>query len=321
MKPCSIVVCSIGLVRLMTKPQYAALLTTRHMRRVWLNRLAMTLCGAAMALGLGCLLWMLWDVLRLGASGLQWALFTHMTPPPGSATDTGGLANALYGSAMMVLLATCVGTPLGVLAGVYLAEYGGEHGARSKGDACLAAAARFACDLLLSAPSIVLGLFVYAVVVLPMRGFSALAGSMALALMVLPVVMHTTANRLHLVPASLREAAYALGAPYWKVTCLIALRAARPGVVTGVLLAVARIAGETAPLLFTALGNPFWNSDLLKPTASLPVTIFQFAMSPYDNWQRLAWAGVLLIVLAVLGLNMVARIIEQRNAYIHAPCS
>jgi len=279
----------------------------RHMRRVWLNRLVMTLCSAAMALGLGWLLWMLWDVVSLGADGLRWAVFTQMTPPPGS--ETGGLANAIYGSALMVLLATCLGTPLGVLAGVYLVEYG----ARSQSDRYLGAVARLACDLLLSAPSIVLGLFVYAVLVLPLRGFSALAGSVALTLLVLPVVMRTTANRLQLVPLGLREAAHALGAPHWKVTYLIALRAARTGVFTGVLLAVARIAGETAPLLFTALGNQFWNSDLLQPTASLPVTIFNFAMSPYEHWQRLAWAGVLLIVLAVLGLNVAARLMDHKN--------
>jgi len=277
--------------------------------RKCVNRAALGLALAAMAFGVFWLVWILWDAVRLGVAGFGWALLTEMTPPPGADHASGGLANALYGSGVMVLLATGVGTPVGVMAGVYLAEYG----ARGTMDGRLAAATRFAGDILLSAPSIIIGLFVYAVLVTRMHGFSAWAGIVALALIVIPVVIRTTENMLLLVPASLREAAYALGAPHWKVTCLIALRAARAGVLTGVLLAVARIAGETAPLLFTALGNQFWSGDLSQPMASLPVTIFKFAMSPYDNWQRLAWAGVLLIVLAVLGLNLLARAVAQRK--------
>jgi len=274
------------------------------------NRLALALALAAMGFGMFWLFWILWEALRLGAAGMHWTLLTETTPPPGGGTDApGGLANAMYGSAIMVLLATCAGTPVGVLAGVHLAEYGPRGGR----DALLAAGTRFASDILLSAPSIVLGLFVYAVVVARMRGFSAWAGIAALALIVIPVVVRTTENMLLLVPASLREAAYALGAPQWRVTAQIALRAARAGLVTGVLLAVARIAGETAPLLFTALGNQFFSSSLSQPTASLPVTIFQFAMSPYENWQRLAWAGVLIIIVAVLGLNILARVIARNK--------
>jgi len=275
------------------------------------DRMALTLSLAAMVFGVFWLIWILWDAVRLGVEGLNWALLTQMTPPPGGngGDDIGGLANAIYGSAIMVVLATFVGTPIGVLAGVYLAEYGARGGI----DSALVSATRFAGDILLSAPSIIIGLFVYTVVVTRMHGFSAWAGVMALALIVIPVVIRTTENMLLLVPASLREAAYALGAPQWKVTTLITLRAARAGVVTGVLLAVARIAGETAPLLFTALGNQFWSWDLSQPTASLPVTIFKFAMSPYDNWQQLAWAGVLLIILAVLVLNILARLIAQHK--------
>jgi len=279
--------------------------------RKCVNHMALTLSLAAMAFGVFWLVWILWDAVRLGVEGLNWALLSQMTPPPGArgSSESGGLANAIYGSAIMVLLAAFVGTPIGVMAGVYLAEYG----QTGRLDSSMRSATRFAGDILLSAPSIIIGLFVYTVVVTPMRGFSAWAGVMALALIVIPVVIRTTENMLLLVPASLREAAYALGAPQWKVSLFIALRAARAGVLTGVLLAVARIAGETAPLLFTALGNQFWSSDLSQPTASLPVTIFKFAMSPYENWQRLAWAGVLLIILAVLGLNILARFIAQRK--------
>jgi len=279
--------------------------------RKCVNHLALTLSLAAMVFGVFWLIWIIWDAVRLGVPGLNWALVSQMTPPPGgnSEAETGGLANAIYGSAIMVVLATFVGAPIGVLAGVYLAEYG----QAGRLDGWLRSAARFSADILLSAPSIIIGLFVYTVVVTRMHGFSAWAGIMALALIVIPVVIRTTENMLLLVPASLREAAYALGAPRWKVTCLIALRAAHAGIVTGVLLAVARIAGETAPLLFTALGNQFWSWDLSQPTASLPVTIFKFAMSPYQNWQNLAWAGVLLIILAVLALNILARFISQRK--------
>jgi len=280
--------------------------------RKYVNGVALTLSLMAMAFGVFWLIWILWDAVRLGVSGLNWALLTEMTPPPGNnavISETGGLANAIYGSVVMVLLATCVGTPIGVLAGVYLAEYADT----SQFDGVLARVTRFAGDILLSAPSIVIGLFVYAVIVTRMHGFSAWAGSVALALIVIPVVIRTTENMLLLVPISLREAAYALGTPQWKVTTFITLRAARAGVITGMLLAVARIAGETAPLLFTALGNQFWSWDLSQPTASLPVTIFKFAMSPYGNWQQLAWAGVLLIILAVLSLNSLTRIISRHH--------
>ena len=285
-----------------TGAELAQLRRARWQRRKWLNRIALALSLAAMAFGMLWLAWILWETLRLGASGLGLALFTQMTPPPGEA---GGLANAIFGSALMVLLATCVGTPVGILAGVYVAEYDRRG--------WLGSATRFAGDILLSAPSIVLGLFVYAVVVARLRSFSGYAGVAALALIVIPVVIRTTENMLLLVPASLREAAYALGAPRWKVVGFVTLRAARAGIVTGVLLAVARIAGETAPLLFTALNNQFWNADPAKPMASLPVTIFQFAMSPYENWQQLAWAGVLLITLAVLALNVLARVLARRD--------
>lgn len=230
------------------------------------------------------------------------ALFTQMTPPP---NEAGGISNAIYGSFVMVLLATFVGTPIGIMAGIYLAEY--------ETKSLLASVTRFVNDILLSAPSIVIGLFVYAVVVARFKSFSAYAGILALALIVIPVVIRTTENMLILVPASLREAAYALGTPKWKVILMVTLRAARAGVITGVLLAVARIAGETAPLLFTALNNQFWNGDLAKPMASLPVTIFKFAMSPYENWQQLAWAGVFLITVAVLGLNILARVLTRQK--------
>ncbi|SDL93260.1 phosphate ABC transporter membrane protein 2, PhoT family [Oryzisolibacter propanilivorax] len=274
----------------------------RHAARRRVNRVALALALAAMAFGVFWLVWILWETLRLGLGGLSLALFTQSTPPP---NEVGGLANALWGSLMMVLLATCVGTPVGVLAGVYLAEYGRRG--------WLAPVTRFVNDILLSAPSIVIGLFVYAVVVARFKSFSGWAGALALALIVIPVVIRTSENMLALVPASLREAAYALGAPKWKVITLVTLRAARAGVVTGVLLAVARISGETAPLLFTALNNQFWNADLSKPMASLPVTIFKFAMSPYENWQQLAWAAVLLITAAVLGLNILARLLARQR--------
>ncbi|MBU6504029.1 MAG: phosphate ABC transporter permease PstA, partial [Burkholderiales bacterium] len=255
---------------------------------------------AAMAFGLFWLFWILWETIRLGVGGLALATLTQMTPAP---NEAGGLANAIYGSTMMVIVATLIGTPIGILAGVYLAEY------NPKGR--LASVTRFVNDILLSAPSIVIGLFIYALVVAPFRTFSGWAGALALALIVIPVVIRTTENMLLLVPAGLREAAYALGAPKWKVVLGITLRAARAGVVTGVLLAVARIAGETAPLLFTALSNQFWSSDLSQPMASLPVTIYKFAMSPYRNWQKLAWAGVFLITAAVLGLNILARVVTR----------
>ena len=269
-------------------------------RRKFVNRVALVLSLAAMAFGLFWLFWILFETIRLGLGGLSLATLTEMTPPP---NDEGGLANAIYGSFLMVMLAAFVGTPIGSMAGIYLAEYGSRS--------WLATTTRFVNDVLLSAPSIVTGLFVYAVVVSRFKSFSGWAGVMALALIVIPVVIRTTENMLQLVPSALREAAYALGAPKWKVILSITLRVARAGVVTGVMLAVARIAGETAPLLFTALSNQFWTSSLSEPMASLPVTIFKFAMSPYENWQKLAWAGVFLITMAVLALNIVARVLTR----------
>jgi phosphate transport system permease protein len=267
-----------------------------------LNYVATVLALSAMAFGLFWLFWILIETVRLGIGGLSYATLTEMTPPP---NEEGGLANAIYGSALMVGLATLVGTPIGVMAGIYLAEF--------DRTGWLANVTRFVNDILLSAPSIVIGLFIYAIAVNPLKTFSAAAGVLALALIVIPVVIRTTENMLQLVPAGLREAAYALGAPKWKVILSITLKAARAGVITGVLLAVARIAGETAPLLFTALSNQFWTSSLGQPMASLPVTIFKFAMSPYENWQKLAWAGVFLITLAVLGLNIVARVLTRQK--------
>jgi phosphate transport system permease protein len=271
-------------------------------RRKTINRVSLTLSLGAMAFGLFWLVWILFETARLGLGGLSWAIFTEMTPPP---NEAGGIANALYGSFLMVMLATLVATPIGIMAGVYLVEYD------PKG--WLGNTTRFVNDILLSAPSIVIGLFIYAVIVARFKQFSGYAGVAALALIVVPVVIRTTENMLALVPSALREAAYALGAPKWKVIASITLRAARAGVVTGVLLAVARIAGETAPLLFTALNNQFWTSSLSEPMASLPVTIFKFAMSPYENWQQLAWAGVFLITLAVLGLNILARVVTRNK--------
>ncbi len=271
-------------------------------KRKLINQIALSLALSAMAFGLFWLAWILWETLRLGLSGLSLAVFTEMTPPP---NEAGGLANALYGSLVMVSLATFVGTPIGVMAGVYLAEYG----QKSK----LASVTRFVNDILLSAPSIVIGLFVYAVIVAPMKSFSAISGVIALALIVIPVVIRTTENMLALIPTALREAAYALGTPKYKVILSITLKAARAGVVTGILLAVARIAGETAPLLFTALSNQFWTSSLTGPMSSVPVTIFKFAMSPYENWQKLAWAGVLILTFAVLALNILARVLTRHK--------
>jgi phosphate transport system permease protein len=267
------------------------------------NIIATTLALMAMSFGLFWLFWILIETVRLGIDGLTIATLTQMTPPP---NEEGGLANAIYGSFLMVVLATCVGTPIGVMAGIYLAEFDTKS--------WFASTTRFVNDILLSAPSIVIGLFVYAVVVSRFKSFSGYAGIMALSLIVIPVVIRTTENMLQLVPAGLREAAYALGAPKWKVILSITLTAARAGVITGILLAVARIAGETAPLLFTALSNQFWTSSLGEPMASLPVTIFKFAMSPYENWQKLAWAGVFLITAAVLALNILARILTRHKS-------
>ena len=282
-----------------------ALAETRQAKfasRKRVNQIALTLSLAAMMFGVFWLIWILWETLRLGLGGLALATFTEMTPPP---NEAGGIANAIFGSFVMVALATFVGTPIGIMAGIYLAEY------NPKG--WLSSVTRFVNDILLSAPSIVIGLFVYAVVVAYFKTFSGLAGALSLALIVIPVVIRTTENMLQLVPPGLREAAYALGTPKWKVILSITLRAARAGVVTGVLLAVARIAGETAPLLFTALNNQFWTADLSQPMASLPVTIFKFAMSPYENWQQLAWAGVFLITVAVLALNILARVLTRNK--------
>ena len=274
----------------------------KYAGRKRVNKIALTLSLLAMVFGVFWLVWILWETVRLGVGGLAWATFTEMTPAP---NEIGGLANALWGSFLMVMLATFVGTPIGIMAGIYLAEYD------VKG--WLGSLTRFVNDILLSAPSIVIGLFVYAVIVARYKSFSGWAGVLALALIVIPVVIRTTENMLMLVPSGLREAAYALGAPKWKVIMSITLRAARAGVVTGVLLAVARISGETAPLLFTALSNQFWTSKLSEPMASLPVTIFKFAMSPYENWQQLAWAGVFIITVAVLGLNIVARVLTRNR--------
>ncbi len=282
------------------------LMATRQARfasRKRVNLVAIALAMAAMAFGLFWLFWILFETVRLGIDGLTFATLTQMTPPP---NEDGGLANAIYGSFLMVTLATLVGAPIGIMAGIYLAEFD------SKG--WLAETTRFVNDILLSAPSIVIGLFVYSVVVSRFKSFSGYAGVVALALIVIPVVIRTTEDMLRLVPAGLREAAYALGAPKWKVIASITMKAARAGVLTGILLAVARIAGETAPLLFTALSNQFWTSSLSEPMASLPVTIFKFAMSPYENWQKLAWAGVFLITLAVLGLNIVARVLTRQKS-------
>ena len=274
-----------------------------HRRRKTVNVVALTLALAAMAFGLFWLIWILVETVRLGVGGLALSVFTQSTPPPQA--ETGGLANAIVGSLIMVTLATALGTPIGVMAGVYLAEYGKRT--------WLGALTSFINDILLSAPSIVIGLFVYAAVVATTKKFSAGAGVLALALIVIPVVVRTTENMLSLIPNALREAAYALGTPKWKVIASVTLTAARAGVVTGVLLALARIAGETAPLLFTALSNQFFTTNLGEPMASLPVTIFKFALSPYENWQKLAWAGVFLITMGVLALNILARVLFRNK--------
>jgi len=267
-----------------------------YTRRLFINRFNLLMSLAATAFGLFWLAWILWTLLGAGIDALRPVVFTQMTPPPGS---SGGLLNAIVGSLIMAGGATLLGTPIGILAGIYLAEFGRRG--------WLAPVTRFINDVLLSAPSIVIGLFVYEVYVVHVRHFSALAGIFALSLIVIPVVIRTTENMLRLVPDSLREAAAALGAPQWKVIVMVTLRAAVAGVITGVLLAVARISGETAPLLFTALNNQFWSIDLNAPMANLPVVIFQFAMSPYADWQKLAWAGALLITFSVLVLNVLAR--------------
>jgi phosphate transport system permease protein len=264
--------------------------------------LAWLFATAATAFGLVWLIWILWTTLVQGASALSPALFTQMTPPPGS---SGGLLNAFYGSAVMVVLALVIGTPVGVAAGTYLAE----HGRHTR----LAAAVSFLNDILLSAPSIVIGLFAYELVVRPSGQFSGIAGALALAMILLPIVVRTTDDALRLVPNPMREAAFALGLPASRVTSRIIYRAALNGIVTGVLLGLARIAGETAPLLFTALNNQFWSADITRPLANLPVVIFQYAMSPYDEWHALAWAGALVLTLFVLGLNLAVRFLARRG--------
>ena len=265
-------------------------------RRKLTNRVALTLSLSAMAFGLFWLAWILWTVLELGLSGLSLTLFTEMTPPPGSA---GGLLNAIVGSLVMTVIAILIGTPVGMLAGTCMAEYG-RH-------AKISSVVRFINDILLSAPSIVVGLFIYEVMVVPMGHFSGIAGAVALAVIVIPVVVRTTEDMLMLVPNSLREAAASIGLPRSLMIRHIAYRAARSGIITGVLLAVARISGETAPLLFTALNNQFYSHNLNAPMSSLPVVIFQFALSPYEDWQKLAWTGALIITISVLALSIIAR--------------
>lgn len=272
-------------------------------RRRRANIVGLTLSMGAMALGLTVLLWILYVLFSNGFAAIDWNIFTKDTPAPGS--EGGGLRNAIVGSLMMLGLTVLVSTPIGILAGVYLAEYGDT----SK----TAEFTRFVTDIMLSAPSIVLGLFVYAIAVATVGNFSGYAGSLALSLIAIPVVVRTTENMLRLVPGSLREAAFALGAPRWKVATMVTLRAAKSGVITGLLLAIARISGETAPLLFTALNNQFFSTDMGKPMANLPVVIFQFAMSPYENWIRLAWGGALLITVAVLILNILARVVFREK--------
>lgn len=276
---------------------------TLYMRRRRRNHAAMVLsCGAAGA-GMVALIWILATLVLKGASGVSLAVFTQMTPPPGSA---GGLLNAIFGSLIQTLVATLIGTPVGILAGTYMAEYGRNNG--------LTSVVRFINDVLLSAPSIVVGLFVYEIMVQPMGHFSAWAGCVALSILVLPVVVRTTEDMLLLVPDSLREAASALGAPRWLVIQKVCYRAARAGLITGTLLAIARISGETAPLLFTSLNNQFWSANMNAPMANLPVVIFQFALSPYEDWQQLAWVGALLITVAVLSLNIIARTLSSPRA-------
>lgn len=274
-----------------------------YKRRVWVNRINMAMSFATMAFGMIFLLWILFVLFSKGFAGLSLSLFTQSTPPPGS---EGGLANAIVGSLMIVGSAIFIATPIGIMAGIYLAEIGR--------DSTISKITRFINDILLSAPSIVIGLFVYALIVANFKHYSGWAGAIALAIIAVPVVVRTTENMLQLVPNSLREAAIALGAPQWRVVLMVTLRSVKGGVVTGVLLALARISGETAPLLFTALNNQFWSTDMSAPMANLPVVIFQFAMSPYEEWQQLAWAGALLITLTVLALNILARtVFRQKN--------
>ncbi len=279
---------------------------SRYNSRKRVNQIALTLSLVAMVFGVFWLVWILWETVRLGLGGMSVALFTQMTPPP---NEIGGISNAIFGSFVMVLLATFVGTPIGIMAGVYLAEY--------ETQSWLASATRFVNDILLSAPSIVLGLFIYTVMVAQMGHYSAWAGAVALAFIALPVIVRTTDEMLRLVPQQMREAALSLGVPQWKVTTQVLMRSALPGIVTGVLLALARISGETAPLLFTAFNNQFWSTDLNQSMANLPMVIFQYAMSPYDSWNSLAWAGAFLVTGMVLVLSLIARTILLRNKVTH----
>ncbi len=293
--------CAVGAIN-------TAEMNNRRRMQAWRrqkNRIALLLSMATMAFGLFWLIWILFSTVTKGIDGMSLALFTEMTPPPN--TEGGGLANAIVGSGLLIFWATVLGTPLGIMAGIYLAEYGRRS--------WLAEVIRFINDILLSAPSIVVGLFVYSVIVTKMQHFSGWAGVIALALLQIPIVIRTTENMLKLVPDNLREAAYALGTPKWKMISAITLKASISGIMTGVLLAIARIAGETAPLLFTSLSNQFWSTDLSQPIANLPVTIFKFAMSPFSDWQQLAWAGVLLITLCVLLINIVARVLFKNKKH------
>jgi phosphate transport system permease protein len=287
----------------MTSASFDRSSSGRYRQRLFVNRFNLAMSLATMAFGMAFLLWILTVLFANGFAALAPTLFTQMTPPPGAA---GGLLNAIFGSVVIVGVATFISTPIGILAGIYLAEFG-KNG-------WLARVTRFINDILLSAPSIVIGLFVYTVYVAQVGHFSGWAGSAALALIAIPVVVRTTENMLHLVPSSLREAAIALGAPMWKVILMVTLKAVRGGVITGVLLAVARMSGETAPLLFTALNNQFWSVNMDQPMANLPVVIFQFAMSPFEDWKTLAWAGALLITLAVLAINILARTFFRQSA-------
>jgi phosphate transport system permease protein len=275
---------------------------SRVLQRKIVDAVALVFAGAATLFGLVWLFWILWTTLQQGIGALKPGLFTQMTPPPGS---EGGLLNAFYGSAVMILLAVAIGAPIGLAAGTYLAE----HGRYTR----LGSVVSFLNDVLLSAPSIVIGLFVYEMVVVSMGHFSGFAGALALAMILLPVIVRTSDEALRIVPDQMREAAFALGIPRWKVTSQILYKAALSAIVTGVLLGIARIAGETAPLLFTALSNQFWTSSLNQPLANLPVVIFQYAMSPYDEWHELAWAGAFMLTLFVLGLNIAVRLIVRRR--------
>ncbi|NWG87274.1 MAG: phosphate ABC transporter permease PstA [Hydrogenophilaceae bacterium] len=277
-----------------------------YQRRQLMNRVGIGLSMLAMTFGLLALLWILWTLFSKGFAALSWDFFTQDTPAPG--TEGGGMRNAIVGSGLILFFTTLVSTPIGILAGIYLAEYGQISR--------FAAITRFVTDIMLSAPSIVIGLFVYALMVATMGAFSGWAGSVALSLIAIPVVVRTTENMLKLVPTSLREAAFAVGAPRWQVSLKVTLRAVKAGVVTGVLLAIARVTGETAPLLFTALNNQFFSTDMSQPIGNLPVVIFQFAMSPYDNWINLAWGAALLIALLVLGINIGTRILFRQKEHI-----